>query len=390
MNSVLSIVAVAATLPAEWVGTLLVLSVLAVGFIALLLFWLFETRRPLALTRTAENPVLGPNPKHWWESEAVFNPAAVVHDGRVHLFYRALGQDGVSRIGHASSPDGTNFDERSPNPVYDLGRMFDTTQQKVGGGLRYRPLSYNTDLYASGGGWGGCEDPRAVTIDENLYMTFGIFSGWQSMRLAVTKLALGDFSKRAWAWARHITISPQNETHKNWVLFPEKIGGRFAILHALTPQVLVDYVDSLENLADNPIQSNNNRAGFSDGWDSFVRGAGAPPIKTLYGWLLFYHGMDPKYEPNIGYKVGALLLDLNNPTKILYRSQEPVLTPAQWYEHDWKPNVVYASGAVVWGDDVVVYYGGGDKYIASARTNLRDFVRKLMQHEHAVLTPVKK
>src|SRR3989338_987600 len=199
MNSVLSIVAVAATLPAEWAVTLLVFCVLAVGFIALLLFWLFETRRPLALTRTAENPVLGPNPEHWWESEAVFNPAAVVHDGRVHLFYRALGQDGVSRIGHASSKDGIKFD---------------TPQQKGGGGPRYRPLSYNTDLYASGGGCGGCEDPRAVTIDENLYMTFGIFSGWQSMRLAVTKLALGDFSKRAWAWARHITISPQNETHK--------------------------------------------------------------------------------------------------------------------------------------------------------------------------------
>jgi len=390
MNTVLSITAATATLPADVAGTLLVMSVLAVLFIVLILFWLFETRRPLALTRTAENPVLGPNPENWWESAAVFNPAAVVHDGRVHLFYRALGQDGISRIGHASSPDGTNFDERSPNPVYDLGRMFDTTQQKGGCWLRYRPLSYNTDLYASGGGWGGCEDPRAVTIDENLYMTFGIFGGWQSMRLAVTKLALDDFSKRAWAWARHIPISPENETHKNWVLFPEKIGGCFAILHALTPQVLVDYVDSLEDLAQNPIQSNNNRAGFSSGWDSFVRGAAAPPIKTSHGWLLFYHGMDPASEPHIGYKVGALLLDLDNPTKILCRSKGPVLTPTEWYEHDWKPNVVYASGAVVLGDDIMVYYGGGDKYIAAARANLRDFVRTLMSHEHAVLTPVKK
>ncbi|MBI2004805.1 hypothetical protein HYS79_01425 [Patescibacteria group bacterium] len=389
MNTGHAILAAATALSTEAAGVLLALCLLVVGFIVLLLFWFFETRRPLVLTRTAENPVLGPNPSSWWESAAVFNPAAVVHDGRVHLFYRALGQDGISRIGHASSLDGIHFDERSPDPVYDWG-MFNATQARNLGRQPYRPLSYRTDLYASGGGWGGCEDPRAVKIGGKVYMTFGIFGGWQSLRLAVTSLALGDFSKRAWAWARHITISPQNETHKNWVLFPEKIGGQFAILHALTPQVLVDYVDSLENLADNPIRSNNNRVGFSNGWDSFVRGAAAPPIKTPYGWLLFYHGMDPAREPHIGYKVGALLLDLNDPTKILYRSQEPVLTPAQWYEHDWKPNVVYASGAVVWGEDVVVYYGGGDKYIAAAKANLRDFVRKLMQHEHAVLTPVKK
>lgn len=389
MNTVLSIAAVAAALPTGAAGILLALFILAVGFAVLFLFWLFETRRPLVLTRTEENPVLKPNPEHWWESAAVFNPAAVVHDGRVHLFYRALGADGISRIGHASSADGIHFDERTPHPVYDWG-VVDELQTKSGGVERYRPLSYRTDLYASGGGWGGCEDPRAVKIDEAVYMTFGIFSGWQSMRLAVTTLALGDLSKRAWAWARHIAISPQNETHKNWVLFPEKIGGRFAILHALTPRVLVDYVDSLEGLRDNPLQSNNNRSGFSDGWDSFVRGAGAPPIKTPLGWLLFYHGMDPVREPQVGYKVGALLLDLNDPTKILYRSKSPVLTPTQWYEHDWKPHVVYASGAVVWGSDVVVYYGGGDKYIAAARANLRDFVRALMLHEHATLTPVKK
>src|SRR3989344_6217939 len=87
-------------------------------FIALLIFWLFEIRRPLGFVRLKENPILKPIPEHWWESEAVFNPAALVYNGRVHLFYRALGRDGISRIGYASSKDGVHFDERLPYPVY--------------------------------------------------------------------------------------------------------------------------------------------------------------------------------------------------------------------------------------------------------------------------------
>ena len=267
-----------------------------------------------------ENPLLGPLPEHWWESEAVFNPAAFVHGGRVHLLYRAMGHDGVSRIGYASSADGIHFDERLPYPVYDRGAGFDPSS----GPYRrtYSPLSYNTDIYASGGGWGGCEDPRAVVIDEHLYMSFGIFENWESMRLAVTKLHCDDFQRRLWKWNRHIPMSPKKETNKNWVLFPEKIDGKFAILHAMTPSVSIEYVDSLEGLHENPIRSNNQRSGRPGSWDAFVRGAAAPPIKTEKGWLLLYHGMNPA-DPAVGYKVGAMLLDLHDPTKILYRSTYP-------------------------------------------------------------------
>jgi predicted GH43/DUF377 family glycosyl hydrolase len=93
-------------------------------------------------------------------------------------------------------------------------------------------------------------------------------------------------------------------------------------------------------------------------------------------------------EPHIGYKVGVMLLDLDDPRRVLYRTSKPVLEPKEWYEHDWKPNVVLATGAVVMGEDLLVYYGGGDKRVAVARTNLRDFLRQIMHGEHAVLTPV--
>ncbi len=306
-----------------------------------------------------------------------------MHDGRVHLFYRALGRDGISRIGHASSGDGIHFDDRSPIPAYDKGAGFTPEPSKIS----YKTLTYNTDIYASGGGWGGTEDPRAVKIDDRIYMTFGVIESWQSMRLAVTSLAHVDLDARRWKWTPHIAISPHGETNKNWVLFPEKINEKFAILHALTPKIMIEYVSDLSELHERPIQSNNKRGGRKGHWDALIRGAGAPPIKTEYGWLLLYHGMDP--EKHTGYQVGAMLLDLHDPTKILYQSEEPILRAEEWYENEWKAGVVYASGAVVFGNDLIVYYGGGDKYVAAAKTNLRDFLRKLMSHQHAVLEPVR-
>src|SRR3989344_5031237 len=361
---------------------LLALAAALLACLALLFYWLAGIRRPLRLQRLDHNPVLRPRGEVWWESEATFNPAALVHDGRVHLFYRALGRDGISRIGHASSGDGIHFDERSAAPVVDKKPDFHPPPQ-----VSYATLSYSTDQYASGGGWGGVEDPRAVKIDDRVYLTFEIFEHWQSLRLAVTSLSHLDLDARKFNWTSHITMSPQGQTNKNWVLFPEKINGKFAIMHALTPHIMIKYVDSLEDLRDNPIQSNNHRSGRPGKWDAFIRGAGAPPIKTEFGWLLLYHGMNP--ERGAGYNVGAMLLDIHDPTKILYQSEEPILKPEEWYENEWKAGVVYASGAVVVGPDLFIYYGGGDKYVAAARGNLRDFLRKLTHHQHAVLEPVR-
>ena len=362
-------------------GIILVFIALFLGFSALCAF-LFWGKKPPALTRSKKNPILKPIPEHWWESEAVFNPAAFVYDGRVHLLYRAMGVDGISRIGYASSPDGIHFDQRLPYPVYDQGAGFDVSQRSPS----YMPLAYNTAQYASGGGWGGVEDPRAVVLDNRLYISFSAFEGWNSIRMTLTSLGLRDLQSERWHWKIPFAISPPGQTHKNWVLFPEKIGGKFAILHALTPRILVAYVDSLEYLSTHPIQSNNVRSGYPGAWDEFVRGAGAPPIKTNEGWLLLYHGMKP--DEGAGYNVGAMLLDLQDPSKVLYRSAQPILTPTEWYENDWKPGVVYASGAVVFGSDLLVYYGGGDKYTGVARANLHNFLHKLTHKQRAVLTPV--
>ena len=380
------VVAVAiSSLAAAGLGVVVACAALVFGFISLILFWWYETRRPLHLSRFKENPILEPNPAHWWESEAVFNPTALLHNGRVHLLYRALGRDGISRIGYASSKDGIHFDERSPYPAYDptFSILPDPRQ-------RYGPLSYDTATYASGGGWGGSEDPRAVKLEERVYMTFTAFEGWNSERINLTSIPIEEFERRSWVWKRASPISPPNEVHKNWLLFPEKINGRYAILHSISPNIAIEYVDDLSTLEQDGVYIKSpGRAPARpiNRWDAFVRGAGAAPLKTRFGWLLLYHGMNPK-EGHIGYRVGVLLLDLYDPTKVLARSNAPILEPKEWYENDWKPNVVYASGAVILGDDLIVYYGGGDKRIAAARANLRNFVYKLLSNEHAVLEPV--
>jgi predicted GH43/DUF377 family glycosyl hydrolase len=356
---------------------------LALGLLLFALFCLFHlgasAPRRLALSRLPENPILGPVATSWWESQAVFNPAAVYEDGRVHLLYRALGNDGVSRIGYASSKDGVHFDERLPYPVFTPSRDFSTAHA----GRVYPALSYDTHSYASGGGWGGSEDPRLVKLDGHMYMTFTAFDGWGFLRMAMSSISAKDFIEKKWKWQAPVLLSPPNEINKNWLIFPEKINGQYAILHSVTPKIKIEYVDSLDVFDGHTrfINGSTRSGGRKGHWDSIVRGAGAPPLKTAHGWLLLYHGFDERH-PEVGYKVGAMLLDLKKPEKVLYRSSAPILESKEWYENDWKPGVTYASGAVIVDKDLLVYYGGGDKHIAVAKSNLEEFLHNLMSVEN--------
>jgi predicted GH43/DUF377 family glycosyl hydrolase len=339
------------------------------------------------LHRFPANPILSPT-TYEWESHAVLNPAAFVDNDRVHLLYRAMGPDGVSRLGYASSADGVHFDQRLDYPIYTPEKGFgQPTKNAVHGRKTY-------DLIAnpSGGGWAGCEDPRAVTIDGQVYLSYVAFDGWNFVRQALTSLPLEDFRDQHWGWRKPVLISKPGEIQKNWVIFPEKINGKYAILHGLSPNIHIDYVDSLDDfdgkkyLKSLPQAGGSGYAGRPDHWDSRVRGAGAPPLKTPMGWLLLYHATD-KRDPG-KYKLGAMLLDLQDPTKVLFRCSDPVLEPQEWYENDGKPGVVYTCGAVIVNDNLIVYYGGGDKHIAVARANVDEFLGALTTHHAASLLPV--
>ena len=337
------------------------------------------------LSRHLENPVVAPILHKEWEAVGTFNPAAVKDDEDfVHLLYRAVGADGLSRVGHAKSRDGFKFDKRSSYPVFISNPTRDSEPKDKDG--NDAPQSFNQAIYTSGGGWGGCEDPRAVVIDGRVYMTYTAFEGWDSVRIAITSLSVKDLKASRWNWKKPRLISAPDEINKNWVLFPEKINGKYAILHTLSPKIMVEYVDSLDHFS-GYIRSprlQGPQPGRKDFWDNTIRGSGPPPIKTRLGWLLLYHAIDKK-EWN-RYKLGAMILDANDPTRILYRSHEPILAPDMPYENDWKPGVVYASGALIlnekasYGGDLVVYYGGGDKYVCVARTPLQPLLDWLVAY----------
>ena len=112
-------------------------------------------------------------------------------------------------------------------------------------------------------------------------------------------------------------------------------------------------------------------------WHIHVRSAGPPPIKTDKGWLVLYHAHDAK-EPN-RYKLGAMLLDLVDPTKVLYRATAPILSPDETYENHGKPGIVYACGAVVRDGKLFVYYGGADKVVCVATAHLDSFLDALVR-----------
>lgn len=313
-----------------------------------------------SVTRVKHNPVLSPHPENSWENEAVFNPGAVYDNGEVHLLYRAVGSNGLSTVGYAKSPDGLFFDRAHDKPVYILNTG---------------SSGYQRVFYPSGGGSGGSEDPRAVIIDDRLYMTYVYFGNWDFMRMAMTSISVEDFRKQNWNWDKPVFLSPPGEVHKNWVIFPEKINGKFAIMHSITPTILIDYVDDLKKVK---IKSRVGPAtgGRKNYWDNKVRGAGPPPIKTDLGWLLLYHATDT-YDPQ-RYKLGAMLLDLKDPTKVLYRSSTPILCPDMHYENEGKPGIVYASGAVVKDGHLFIYYGGGDRVVCTATVPIDVLIHDLI------------
>lgn len=309
------------------------------------------------LNRFDGNPILTPNKENNWEAWQTFNPSAVLIDDKVHFLYRAIGEDAVSRFGYAVSSDGMNIDKRLSYPVY--------THEG-------NDSSSSMFSISSGGSFNGAEDPRMVRVgDEDLlYLTYTACE--DGLRVGLSAIEIEKFLNQKWHWKKPDLISPPNEVHKNWVIFPEKISGQYAIIHSINPTIQIEYRDSLEFEEGDHISSFYGGLEEDGCWDKLLRGAGPPPIKTKDGWLLLYHAMgDDKSQ----YKVGAMLLDLQDPSVVLHRSKGPVLKPEEHYENSgFKPGVVYVSGAVKKDGKLMVYYGCSDNYVGVAYAPMDDFL----------------
>ena len=338
----------------------------------------------LILDRFKGNPILTPNPRNWWETKAVFNPAALYEDNKVHILYRAIGETDVSVLGYASSSDGLHIQERLDKPVYSPREPF----EGVNPPYPQSSVATSSPYISGGGGMGGCEDPRLTRIDDRVYMTYVAYDGRNPPRVALTSIHVDDFLNKRWNWKKPVLISPPHIVDKNACILPEKINGKYVIFHRVYPNILIDFVDDLDfdgrtrwltGQYEIPIRASSSY------WDSHKVGAGPPPLKTKYGWLLIYQavGCNDGYR----YKIGAMLLDMKDPTKVLARSRKPILEPSARYENDgWKAGVVYPCGAAIINEHLFVYYGGADTIVGVASVKLNGFVEELVNNHNESTT----
>lgn len=318
------------------------------------------------LEKYSQNPIITPIMHHAWQSNGTFNPAAVNNEEGTHFIYRAMGEQNTSVLGYAKSSNGLDIDYRSDKPIYVPRKSFE-----IPGGSAKK-------WFMSGGGYGGCEDPRVTWIkeDDRYYLTYVAYNGVHAPRVAFSSISGEDFRKQQWNWSMPRLISRPNIVNKNAVLFPEKIKGKYVMMHRIFPNILLDFLDDLDFKNPRFLKGEYKITPTVDGWDSRKVGAGPPPIRTKDGWLLIYHAVDDRNDSQ--YKIGAMLLDLEQPWKVLYRSQSPILEPDQWYENEgFKSGVVYPCGAVIRDNVLFVYYGGADKFICVASRNLTDFLKEL-------------
>jgi len=160
---------------------------------------------------------------------------------------------------------------------------------------------------------------------------------------------------------------------KNAVLFPEKIGGKYVLLHRpMHKEPMGIWIAYSDNLIEWYGQREIMASPGKGSWEGQKIGAGAPPIKTEKGWLLIYHGVDEKQV----YRLGAAVFSLEDPSKLLYRHPEPILEPEADYEirGGEVPNVVFACGACEVKDKYYIYYGGADSVVCVATVDKEEML----------------
>jgi predicted GH43/DUF377 family glycosyl hydrolase len=215
----------------------------------------------------------------------------------------------------------------------------------------------------------GIEDCRVTEIDGTFHLTYTMVSA--------VGVGVGLIQTRDWKhFERKGMIFPPH--NKDCAIFSEKINGKYYALHRpSSPHLGGNYIW----LAESPdllhwgnhqcIATTRNTM-----WDSERIGAGAAPIKTSAGWLEIYHGADRNHR----YCLGALLLDLHDPSRVLARSEQPIMEPTTEYElTGFFGNVIFTNGHIVEGDKIVMYYGASDEVICGAEFSIKEILNSLNQ-----------
>lgn len=332
------------------------------------------------IKRWPGNPILSTR-DNYWEAVQVRNPAAYRDNGKTWLLYTASGEMEVKqeiRLGLAVSEDGYHFERVSDEPIVDVS--------------------------AEGFDAGSVEDARIAKFDDTYYITYA------ARAYPYKWFADGNrpdrFPGEAPVWTQNLRrpalLTSKDLRHfkrmgpfgsddlfdANIILFPEKINGRYVMLHRPTPYmagraqclsrpmeerpgIWIAWSDDMLHWdTDQPLMK-----GQAD-WEAMKIGGSAPPIRTAEGWLTFYHGVSEDYV----YRVGLMLLDLADPRKIIARVPHFIMEPEEEYEKKGTvANVIFPCGNVVMGDDVFIYYGGADTVCSLATARLDDLVNYVLE-----------
>jgi predicted GH43/DUF377 family glycosyl hydrolase len=342
--------------------------------------------------RFPQNPLLQPADiqpsRPDWKIECLLNPGVFRFNGRTCLLVRVaerptqreglvsfpiLSESGEARVLEFDRND-PRLDLSNPRVLRYDGVHYLTTLSHLrmltsDDGIHFRQETAYPPLYGHGSlETFGIEDCRVSRIADTFYLTYTAVSP--------NGVAVAMRSTRDWKiFHEHGLIFPPH--NKDCALFEEKIAGDYFALHRpSSPEIGGNYIW----LAQSPDLLHwgkhtclaRTRPGT---WDSARVGAGAAPIKTPAGWLEIYHGANEKNR----YCLGALLLDLEQPSKLIARSKDPIMEPLAPYEQTgFFGNVVFTNGHLVNDDSLTIYYGASDSVICAAEFYTSEILKSLV------------
>jgi predicted GH43/DUF377 family glycosyl hydrolase len=300
-----------------------------------------------------------------FEKKGVLNPAVIVHNGFIHMFYRAVAPDGKSCIGYCQLETPLLVKFRHPQALL----QGDTAAESF-----------------------GMEDPRIVKIEHLFFLSYTAFDGQTALGSVLFSNDLEHFFGKCIIVPHQtkvldpITEQKKIQWDKNLVFFPRRIHGKIYFMHRIKPYILLTSVREIEHInadfwrhrglpkVNIPLLLNSRTYG------SIYEGAGCPPIETAVGWLVIYHAAY-EVDEQIVYKVHVALLDINEPSLILAELPYAVLEPTTAYERLGNvDNVVFPTAFVEQEDTVYVYYGAADTCIACAYFSKAELLAELLKN----------
>jgi len=320
--------------------------------------------------------------------EAILNPGAFRFNGRIGLLVR-VAERPLQEPGWLSTPildpssetgirvlrlrvDDPDLISTDPRGFTYQGRAYLTTLSHLRLAWSDDGISFSLDKKPLLLGEGplesfGIEDVRVELFEDRYWLTYSAVSEFG--------VGVGLISTPDWqSFERHGLILPPH--NKDCSLFPGRLGSHYWAMHrpsGVGPGghfIWVAQSPDLLHWGGHACVA-TTRPGR---WDSERIGGGAAPIRTDQGWLAIYHGADD----NSRYCLGALLLDLDDPRRVLARSREPIMEPVAEYEKfGFFGHVVFTNGHVTDGDDILLYYGASDTVTCGARGRISDILASL-------------